>query len=162
MCSRAARRCGLPDADGDGSPVNLDCDDGNAAIHPGATDVPGDGIDQDCLGGDAPPALGGAVDADGDGVSPPTDCRDDDAAIRPGAVDTPGDAIDQDCQGGQAPFPVLDPPVRNRWAVGNRRTRVVELVVRTLPATATVEVRCRGPRCPFKKRKVAPRTARHA
>ena len=147
----------LPDADGDGSPVNLDCDDGNAAIHPGATDVPGDGIDQDCLGGDAPPALGGAVDADGDGVSPPTDCRDDDAAIRPGAVDTPGDAIDQDCQGGPAPFPVLDPPVRNRWAVGNRRTRVVQLVVRTLPATATVEVRCRGPRCPFKKRKVAPR-----
>jgi hypothetical protein len=31
-----------------------DCDDGNAAIHPGATDVPHDGINQDCVGGDAP------------------------------------------------------------------------------------------------------------
>jgi hypothetical protein len=31
-----------------------DCDDGKPAIHPGATDVPHDGIDQDCSGKDAP------------------------------------------------------------------------------------------------------------
>jgi hypothetical protein len=31
-----------------------DCDDANAAINPGATDVPHDGINQDCVGGDAP------------------------------------------------------------------------------------------------------------
>lgn len=47
---------GLLDFDRDGSSALLgggDCDDSNAAIHPGAVDVPGDGIDQDCDGVDA-------------------------------------------------------------------------------------------------------------
>ncbi|MCA9569317.1 MAG: putative metal-binding motif-containing protein [Myxococcales bacterium] len=59
------------DADGDGvgaepailtcEPVEgyvdatYDCDDTDASIHPGATDVPGDSIDQDCDGLDAEP-----------------------------------------------------------------------------------------------------------
>lgn len=42
-----------------------DCDDGDAAIHPGADDIPDDGVDQNCVAGDAksarPPADPGFV-----------------------------------------------------------------------------------------------------
>jgi arylsulfatase A-like enzyme len=43
------------DWDGDGYARVLgggDCDDGDAAIHPRAPEIPGDGIDQNCVGGD--------------------------------------------------------------------------------------------------------------
>ncbi len=32
-----------------------DCDDGDASVHPGAPEQPGDGIDQNCVGGDPDP-----------------------------------------------------------------------------------------------------------
>jgi len=47
----------LLDLDRDGSSALLgggDCDDRDPARHPGAVDAPGDGIDQDCDGADAP------------------------------------------------------------------------------------------------------------
>ena len=43
----------LVDADGDGAPVPFDCNDADGSIFPGALDVAGDGIDQDCDGVDA-------------------------------------------------------------------------------------------------------------
>ena len=40
------------DADGDGFAVSLDCDDSDASVYPGATEISGDGVDQDCNGVD--------------------------------------------------------------------------------------------------------------
>jgi Putative metal-binding motif/RTX calcium-binding nonapeptide repeat (4 copies) len=47
------------DRDGDGVLAGPDCDDGRADVHPGARDIPGNGVDEDCKGGDAGRARAG-------------------------------------------------------------------------------------------------------
>jgi len=42
------------DCDGDGFPATVDCVDNGPTIHPGSVDVPGNGVDEDCSGADAP------------------------------------------------------------------------------------------------------------
>jgi hypothetical protein len=94
----AANECPADD-DADGYDVLTDCDDGDASVHPGATDTWYDGIDSDCDG--APD-----YDQDGDGYDLDTyggdDCDDTSRRIRPSAVDNPSDGIDQDCDGADA------------------------------------------------------------
>jgi Putative metal-binding motif len=49
------------DADHDGFSPPVDCDDFNSRVHPGAVEVPNDGIDQDCNGADAAGRLSAVV-----------------------------------------------------------------------------------------------------
>jgi len=79
------------DADGDGWPLDQDCDDSNPSIHPYAADVRGDGCDSDC---------GQEPDADGDDWPDAADCGPEDASIHPcSASEVDGDGIDHDCDG---------------------------------------------------------------
>jgi hypothetical protein len=57
-----------------------------------ATEIPYDGLDQDCDGADLD-------DQDADGHPHPQDCNDTDPQISPGATEIPYDGIDQDCDG---------------------------------------------------------------
>jgi hypothetical protein len=121
------------DGDGDGygdpaSPVEAcaatsgtvadgsDCDDGDAAINPGAVESC-NGADDDCDGDvDEGVASTWYVDGDGDGYGDPaspveactatsgtvadsSDCDDGDGAINPGASEVCDDGVDDDCDG---------------------------------------------------------------
>jgi hypothetical protein len=46
-----------PDAEGDGFPATTDCSDHNDTVYPGAKEIAGNTIDDDCAGGDAPVRL---------------------------------------------------------------------------------------------------------
>jgi hypothetical protein len=82
------------DMDKDGFPAGFDCNDGDAAVHPGAKEICGDGKDQDCDGHD----LGvDQCDADGDRYTPAQgDCDDKNAAIAPNMPER-CDGIDNNC-----------------------------------------------------------------
>ena len=121
------------DADGDGygsgdsvllcpdqvsgySTQRYDCDDSDPALHPGAEDLPADGIDSDCNGYESC-----YIDSDGDGAHQADefvwsddsdcddagesygtggiDCDDLDSSVHPNAEETVADGFDQDCDG---------------------------------------------------------------
>jgi hypothetical protein len=102
--------------------TSLDCDDISPAVNPGATEVCGDSVDNDCTGGDEICPVTWWKDADGDGyttgdtltalVQPAyyvpeaelftttdLDCNDNNPAINPGAYEV-YDGVDNNCSGG--------------------------------------------------------------
>jgi MYXO-CTERM domain-containing protein len=66
--------CTVPvtDEDADGFDASTDCDDSNAAIHPGASETCGDTIDQDCDGADAACDVDASVPLPDAGADPST------------------------------------------------------------------------------------------
>ncbi|MBN2107422.1 MAG: putative metal-binding motif-containing protein, partial [Deltaproteobacteria bacterium] len=84
----------------------IDCNDGNAAINPGANETCADGVDNDCDGQvDEGCDNDTCTDADNDtyavegGDCGAVDCNDGNAAINPGANETCEDGVDNDCDG---------------------------------------------------------------
>ena len=118
------------DGDGYGSPADpsclfpdLDCDDSDPTVNPGAAEVADDGIDQDCNGVDTITCIvdddmdgygtdvgttvlapdGSCDTADGESLDF-TDCDDTDPDVNPGAVESfstgnCSDGVDNDCDG---------------------------------------------------------------
>ncbi len=101
------------------STLDDDCDDDDAQSNPGAVEVVGNSIDEDCnelitcwldsdrdgYGNDG----GATVQTNESDCSNPInsatadDCDDEDPAINPAAYDEPGNGIDEDCDGEDAP-----------------------------------------------------------
>lgn len=95
------------DKDGDGKRPGIsggDCDENSAANHPGATEVVGDGIDNDCDGladedpQNTPSTDTQDLDHDGHTIAD-GDCNDHDADIYKGHPEICGDGKDNDCDG---------------------------------------------------------------
>ena len=83
------------DADSDMYACDVDCDDGNTGINPGATELTCDGLDNDCDSGTPDIA-----DGDSDGYTCTFDCNDADPNVNPGQTEIGCDGIDNDCNAG--------------------------------------------------------------
>jgi hypothetical protein len=110
------------DADGDGFTSDVDCDDSDPNVFPGAVELC-NGKDDDCDGAvdEGLPV----IDADHDGhylpgscAAPADDCDDTDPAVYPGAAEV-CDAKDNDCDGGIDEGLSVDADGDGHYAIGS-------------------------------------------
>ena len=135
------------DADLDGVRRPADCDDTNPALRPGATDIPDNGIDENCDGADATD-----LDRDRDGIAAPAGLqrrrRGDPARRARGDRQRPSTRTATRASSRSRPSSARSPTAGRRPAVGHPQRGAGGA---PLPARdADRRSRCSGGGCPFK------------
>jgi hypothetical protein len=127
------------DDDGDGHFVPADCDDAAPGVFPGASDVPGNGIDEDCSGSDAPIVIYQPAPPLPQSPIPPAAPT---PTLTPAPTPTPTPAK-----------PKVGFSLQYFMTAGRRSTRFSTLNVKGVPKGATVKVTCTGG-CPRKRQTI--------